>query len=164
MDPRLYLSLARALLDRVKRADGLTDPTGRAECRSAISRAYYASFHVAVAFLSFLRIKVCDSGLCHVVTRNGLNNSGESDLQSISSYLGTLYAERRFADYEMNNQRAERLAQAKLLVQLADDTIALLDACRTKYAANPGQGIAVANAILQWANLSGQGHNLSKKP
>jgi hypothetical protein len=164
MDPRLYLALAKALVARVKSNDGLVSAGGQAECRCAISRAYYAAYLVAVSLLGFLRINVADNGLCHTVTKNGLNNSGDNDLVTASSHLGTLYTDRRRADYKMNHASAGTVMQAEAMVDLADETITLLDKYQRECGTAPGKGLSAAKAILAWANLSGQGQNLFKKP
>lgn len=139
-------------------------PGGPSECRCAISRAYYAAFHVAVDFLRFIRIKVCDSAACHVVTMNGLGNSGETDLATVGTYLGTLYDERAHADYEMTKPRAESLSQAELAATMSRDAIVLLDQRRQAYSLNPAQGFSVAATIWAWSQQSGQQKKLWKMP
>src|SRR5438046_1198024 len=147
MDPRLYLTLAGDLADRAKRSAGLVSAGGEPECRSAISRAYYASFHVALELLDRIGLAVTSAGSCHIIVQYGLNNSGNLDLQTVSSHLGTLYTERRYADYEMHNARAENAVQAEQLTQLSLGTVVLIDHCRLECQNDFPKGQALASTI-----------------
>jgi hypothetical protein len=123
MDSRLYVTLARTLVTEVQ---GRTPPTGAAECRCAISRAYYGAYNVAVDLLDMIGFRTENVGACHVNVQHVLNNSGNADLAAASSGLGTLYVERRHADYEMKNTRPESAAQADAMVKLAESVVQLI--------------------------------------
>jgi uncharacterized protein (UPF0332 family) len=163
MDANLYLELATDLVQRVKQSKQLVGTSGEAECRSAISRAYYAAFHIAVNFLDEIGIKVTDSGDCHVVVQHGFNNSGEVDLVVAGSELRTLYTERKNADYKMGNPRAEAVSQAEMMTVLATKVVGNLRAIGVECGTNPAKRTALAVTMLQWATQSGQQKKLWKK-
>src|SRR5437016_3985124 len=100
MEPFHYLKFGYALIERLQRTppECLVD-VGQADCRSIISRAYYAAFHVARALLASWGFGMTKTGLCHEVVQKALNNSSDSDLQSVAGFMNTLYSERRVADY-----------------------------------------------------------------
>jgi hypothetical protein len=152
MDPRIFLRLAENLVGSVKQSAMVPGTSGESECRTAISRAYYASFLVAVDFLDAIGVVVTTSGQCHVAVQYAMNNSGHSNLIRVAATLGTLYSERRAADYELRNRRAERVAQAEASIQMAQAAIALLDQITSGTSASPFNPQAVAAAILGWAS------------
>lgn len=156
MNPTSYLDLAKDLVVRVKRGDALPGTAGEAECRSAISRAYYAAFQVAADFYGTLGIDVPESGKCHVVVKDGLNNSGQANLESASSQLGTLYSERRRADYKLNDVRSEKLSQADSMTALSEQIIKVLRQVNSECKNDQQKKAAVAGAILGWAKISAQ--------
>jgi predicted aminopeptidase len=160
MDPRSFLALARTLVASATGSDGSAASVGPAECRSAISRAYYASFLVGLDFLRSLGFQVTDSGDCHTVVQYALNNSGDTDLIIANSQLGTLASERRKADYRMNDASAESVEQAQAMLQIADKTVQLLDKSRTA-CATASKRTGIVNAIVAWAALAGQQKKIS---
>lgn len=156
MDPVRYLDLAKELVARVTRSDCLPGTAGEAECRSAISRAYYAAFLVASDLLDSIGIRVPESGVCHEVVKNGLNNSNDADLVAASSQLGTLGTERRQADYKLANTRPEKAAQAQAMTVVSDKVIATLRQRKRECQADATKKASLAATILGWAKTSGQ--------
>lgn len=118
MVPRLYLALAQRLI-----AGPRTSPPEPAECRCAISRAYYAAYNVAADFLDRIGFATTNSHNCHQAVQYALNQSGNASLRDVSTYLNTLHTERRLADYEMRNPRPESAAHADQMVKLAATAI-----------------------------------------
>lgn len=159
MDPGQYLGLARERVARAKAAG----PGFEAQCRSAISRAYYSVFHLTLEFLEFIDIKVTDSGQCHVAVQYALNNSGVPDLTSAQVRLRSLYGGRKSADYRMADRLTERVSYAESMIQVADKTVALLDKCRQNFQSDAAQKTAATNTILAWAKQAGQERNLWRK-
>lgn len=90
MDARQFLRLAEALTQDVAGRALLTPALDAAACRSAISRAYYAAFHVAHEFLDRIKVVVGQSSQAHVTVQHALNNSGDPNLVQVSSWLRTL--------------------------------------------------------------------------
>jgi uncharacterized protein (UPF0332 family) len=148
MDGRRLLTLAEKLLEGVAARSPLTGGDGAPECRTAISRAYYAAFLVAAAYLDRIGFAVESSPAAHVAVQYALNNSGDATLRNVSSDLGKLHAKRRVADYEPKNAHPEQLPNAQEAVRLAADVIAWLDDVRDN--STPERMGAIAVAISKW--------------
>jgi uncharacterized protein (UPF0332 family) len=116
MDFRDYLRLAAVL------ANG----PGEAEWRSAVSRAYYAAFHVARRLLTSMGFRVPQADRAHAHLWLRLANSGHSDVQIAATRLNDLRRERNRADYDEG--RPMRQATAAKHVQTAEEVVRVLDA------------------------------------
>lgn len=116
MNFRDYLALARAL------ASGTTE----AEWRSAVSRAYYAAFHVARLLLLGLRFRVPQADRAHGYLRLRLSNAGHAATMTAGSRLLLLRRQRNWADYD--DRRIITKAEAIQNVQEAEEIIRALDA------------------------------------
>ena len=113
MDSRLYLTLAQQLISGVQAATPLTGGAGTPECRCAISRGYYAAYNVAVDFLDVIGFKMENVGSCHTAVQYAFNQCGNASLATVATKLGTLYEERRRADYEMRTRAPRALLKLK---------------------------------------------------
>lgn len=118
MQPRLFLKLA----------DELAKAGGPAECRSAISRAYYAVFNAADLFLDSMGI-VRPKGEYHIAVQRRLLGSNDAALVKLGSTLGDLHQERIYADYHLSDARSENKKAAEAAVLKGEKMIAMLDAC-----------------------------------
>jgi uncharacterized protein (UPF0332 family) len=128
MDARLYLDLAKKLVEEVKAGRFLVvNGAGESECRAAISRAYYAAYNGAVSFLGLVGLVPGKSHEGHLVLREILNNSGNEDLRRAGRILDSLHTERKSADYYLNDRRAESIRQAESVVRNAEEVFKLLD-------------------------------------
>ena len=148
MDGRRYLLLARFLVEAVKAGNPPTGGDGAAECRSAISRAYYGAYLVAVTYLDRIGFAAQNSPDCHLAVQRALNNSGHPDLRTAYVKLDVLHRDRRRADYDTKDRQSETVAAAEFVVQLAEDTTGLIEKVRD--AATPDEMAAVAGAISAW--------------
>lgn len=146
MKSHRYLDLAKALVHGVSMAAPLTADDGAPECRCAISRAYYAAYNCAVDYLGRIGFKTQNVGACHTAVQHVLNNCGETVLKQVSSKLGTLYTERRNADYEMNHRPSETPRQAEAMVRIAESAVAQLESA----ASDTGKLGEIAGAILKY--------------
>ncbi len=91
MDFREFLVLAEML------AEGTTE----AEWRSAISRAYYAAFHVACECLTSLGFRVpTHTEQSHVFAWRRWSNTGEWRIDDAGKVLNALRSDRNNADYD----------------------------------------------------------------
>ncbi len=117
MDARRFLTLA----------DSLVKQKGPAECRSAISRAYYSVYHVANQFLARMGLPKVKGG-SHVILQRRLMNSADPVVSKIGSDLGNFHARRNRADYELIDPPSEDEIEVLADVQLAEQMIAALDA------------------------------------
>jgi uncharacterized protein (UPF0332 family) len=116
MNFRDYLPLARSLVT------GSTE----AEWRTAISRAYYAAFHVARDLLIALGFQVPRADRAHGYLWIRLANSGEAAVQMAGNRLNALRGQRNRADYDQRSSIP--VATATNDVQAAEDIIRALDA------------------------------------
>lgn len=118
IEPREYLLLARRL------AAGSTE----AEWRSAISRAYYAVFHLVLRFFEDLGFHVprADSAHKYLVLR--LLNCKDPQTETAGGFLDDLRHERNVSDYDLLRDITQPIAQGRL--QVADQIIQSLAAAR----------------------------------
>ncbi len=80
--------------------------------RSAISRAYYAAFHVARALMGDLGFTTPRADLAHAFLWRRLSNCGYVPLALAGSRLNQLRGERNRADYDLNSDLSWKVAQA----------------------------------------------------
>lgn len=118
MNWRDFLSLAALL------ATGATE----ADWRTAVSRAYYAAFHVSRRLFADLNFAVPRADRAHQYLVFRLSNSGEAAVEQAGRDLETLRRLRNRADYD--EVPALTQSQAAAAVQLADGIIRVLDAAR----------------------------------
>jgi len=114
MNPRDFMDLAWELLGGMKQA----------EWRSAVSRAYYAAFHVARGLLRQAGFAAPLAENAHAYVWLRLSNSGHPDVQIAGAKLSLLRSGRNLADYEL--QRTLNQATATDQVRMASDIIQLL--------------------------------------
>lgn len=118
MNGRDFLPLAARL------AGGTTE----ADWRTAVSRAYYAAFHVARRFFADMNFTVPRADRAHQYLVFRLSNSGESVTEQAGRDLETLRRLRNRADYDETPPLPQ--AQATAAVQLAETILQVLDAAR----------------------------------
>jgi uncharacterized protein (UPF0332 family) len=109
-------------------ASRLAAGTAGADWRMAVSRAYYAAFHVARILFTDLRFSVPRADRAHQYLVFRLCNCGESALEQAGRDLDTLRRLRNRADYDETPALPQ--PQAAAAVQLAEDIIQALDAAR----------------------------------
>jgi len=115
MNWRDYLSLA----------DRLAAATTEADWRSAVSRAYYAAFHVARQLLANLNFAIPRADRAHQYLVFRLSNCGESAIEQAGRDLETLRRLRNRADYD--DVPAITQPQAAAGVRLAEGIVQVLD-------------------------------------
>ena len=103
-------------------AAGTTEP----EWRTAVSRAYYASFHVARELLEGFGFRVPRSDRAHAHVWLRLGNCGEPVVQAAAGDFQGLRGDRNLADYDLNRSVAQAFATAG--VQTATRVIQRLQA------------------------------------
>src|SRR5947209_5066202 len=102
MDPATFLTHAADLANRGTPAD----------CRSAVSRAYYAAHHAAIEFLRGAGVGVPETGTAHVAVLNILLSAGDLDIREAGVKLSTLHTRRDHADYKWDKLETEQPAIA----------------------------------------------------
>jgi uncharacterized protein (UPF0332 family) len=116
MSPREFLVLAQTL----------ANAPGEAAWRSAASRAYYASFHVARELLESLGFPVPPDEKAHAYVWLRLSNCGHAPTQHAGAGLKSLRQDRTTADYRLHRSFTQALAQAA--ARSAEQIIQSLDA------------------------------------
>jgi uncharacterized protein (UPF0332 family) len=109
-------------------ASRLAAENTEADWRTAVSRAYYAAFHVARQLLADLRFSVPRADRAHQYLVFRLSNSGEAAVEQAGRDLDTLRRLRNRADYD--ETPALMQPQADAAVQLSRCIIQALDAAR----------------------------------
>ncbi len=112
-----------------------------AEWRSAVSRAYYAAFHIARGLLQDCGFVVPEGDQAHAYLWLRLANAGHPDVRRAGNDLSFLRRNRNWADYDLG----EPLDQANAInyVQSALEIVQLLEAV----AATPTVRTATTDAI-----------------
>src|SRR5262245_54482880 len=109
-------------------AAGLATGTTEADWRTAVSRAYYAAFHVARRLFADLNFTVPRADRAHQYLVFRLSNSGESAVEQTGRDLETLRRLRNRADYDETPALTQ--PQAVAAAQVAEGIIHVLDAAR----------------------------------
>jgi len=120
MNPRAYHELAERLVSSPAPAP--------ADCRAAISRAYYAAFNVGAELLRAAGFPVGRGAGAHGEVRHCLANCGDADVALAVSRLGDLHTDRNRADYHMERADVERQVKARAAVHIAAEIIRTFDA------------------------------------
>jgi uncharacterized protein (UPF0332 family) len=124
----LCTGLALNWRDFLSLAGRLTAGGTEADWRTAVSRAYYAAFHVARRLFADLNFSVPRADRAHQYLVFRLSNSGDTAAEHAGRTLETLRRLRNRADYD--DKPALTQAQAAAAVQLATSIIQALDAAR----------------------------------
>jgi hypothetical protein len=120
MNGRDFLPLARTLSNLG------TEPAWR----SAVSRAYYAAFHVARDWVSALGFVVPAAERAHGYLWLRLSNCGAPTVQGAGANLNILRRERNRADYDVGSPLTAAVMARSL--QRAQDIIQALDAANVE--------------------------------
>lgn len=121
MNPRDYLQCAAELAKKGTAAD----------CRTSVSRAYYAVFHVARDYLLMGGLRIAKSDSAHVMVARLLSWSDDLTIGDVSTQIGDLRSARNEADYEMDRARLENVKNASMWLETARSCIDALDAAFT---------------------------------
>jgi len=119
MDPRNFLDVAFDLAGEYREADW----------RSAVSRSYYAAFHVANDFMRQCGFHVPQSGDAHGHAWIRLVNSQDARLTRAGRDLNRLRQDRNWADYDLTQPLPHKLAADS--VQNAQTLVAILERALT---------------------------------
>ncbi|MFA4917381.1 MAG: hypothetical protein WC560_12025 [Syntrophales bacterium] len=135
MDPRDFLQIAT----------NLSNGSKPAEFRTAVSRAYYAAYHVGVGFLNGMDCHISEGSNGHAEVSRDLNNCGDHELSKVGSKINDLRSERIIADYKLNKTKYDDQRNTQATVMQAERIIKALD----QYASSPRQ-IEIAKAIKEY--------------
>jgi uncharacterized protein (UPF0332 family) len=140
MEAREFHKLASALL---------ADPKP-AQIRTAISRAYYAVFNLAVEFLTGLGFGLPKYNK-HVAVQHRLQNCGDSEIERVGSELTELASKRSQADYDLDDKSIESGKTALIAVAQADRMMQAVEKCLT----NKSRQRVITSAIEKWEISTG---------
>lgn len=96
----------------LERAKNYAEGPTEADWRSAVSRVYYAAFHVARALMSKLGFTAPRADLAHAFLWRRLGNGGHVPLALAGSRLNQLRGERNRADYDVGSNLSWKETQA----------------------------------------------------
>ena len=144
MDPREFYILASRL----------SAGPGPAEFRSAVSRAYYAAFHIGSQLLDALGFKVSAGSGGHGEVRNHLHNCGDPEVMAAISKLGGLHSKRIRADYHFDKTDVENPKTVEGLIKDAGNIIRALDECFVE-----PKKTQVTKSMREWAEKIRQAGN-----
>jgi hypothetical protein len=111
--------------DFLSLANRLAAAATEADWRTAISRAYYAAFHVARQVVIDLGFTVPQADRAHAYLWMRLGNCGETLVQQAAADLHDLRRRRNQADYDLHRPHRQNMATPQVL--LARRIIQVLD-------------------------------------
>ena len=135
MNPRDFQKIAEQLVANNRPAD----------LRTAVSRAYYATFNVCSDILRDMGFKIPRNATAHGEVRKRLSGSGDGEVSRIGSQLGDLHNRRLEADYRMNKPDTENKFTVQVIVRQARMMIDVIDRCNTE----PKRS-KILSAIHEW--------------
>jgi uncharacterized protein (UPF0332 family) len=113
-------------------AISLQNSDSEAGRRSAVSRAYYAVFHVARELFVDAGIGLPHTAEAHRKIQFCLMECGEDDARQAGGDLENLRVHRNAADYDLSQRRFRDNITVQSLVALAQRVITALEALRTE--------------------------------
>jgi hypothetical protein len=135
MEPRDFLKLAEHLV--------VAQNAGSAHYRTAIGRAYYASFNLASQVLANLGFPLAKNANGHQQAVRLLQQSADDVLEVVGGLLGDLHADRIKADYDLQRNDVEKMKAAQVAVEIAASIYADVDA----FLADQHRKLAVTKAV-----------------
>jgi hypothetical protein len=97
--------------------------------RSAVSRAYYGSFHLVLEFLTTAGVVLPRNATAHVRSCRLLAGCGQPIALEIAGLVADLHADRIRADYRLDSDRFRDFARIRVRVERADRVARLISEC-----------------------------------
>ena len=144
MDPIEFHDLSKTLVQ------GST----AAEIRSAVSRAYYAAFHVAAGILREMGFSISTAARGHADVTDRLMGSGHDDVVRIGRDIQDLRTMRNKADYDLVSTHPDEPRRAKIVVTQVGQIITDLQ----QHCGGP-QRTQIAASIGAWEAATGNPSN-----
>lgn len=116
MNPEEFIAVARVLA---------TGPN-QAHWRSAVSRAYYGAFHVAIRLLGALGVSFSKSASAHEKVAFCLRTANDAVLTEAARKLSTLREIRNTADYRLDDRSIDSTRFAIVQVRRAEEILAAI--------------------------------------
>ena len=119
MDPKDFLRVANTLAESDEAA----------ELRSAVSRAYYAAFHVARKLLIDMGFEISKGPGAHGDVCKYLGNAGNPSVEHAGNNIGDLKGWRNQADYDLDLVEHENSRSVQKIVSITEQIIEDLEQC-----------------------------------
>lgn len=119
MDPKDFLRVA----------NDLAKSDEAAELRSAVSRAYYAAFHVARKLLVDMGFEISKGPAAHGDVCKYLGNAANPTVEHAGNNIGDLKGWRNQADYELDLVEHENSRSVQNIVLITEQIIEDLEEC-----------------------------------
>jgi uncharacterized protein (UPF0332 family) len=116
--------------DFIDLAMGLSEAGSEAAHRTAVSRAYYGVFHVALQLLADAGIGLPDTAEAHRKVLFCLTNSGDDLGRKVGTRLELLRRQRNVADYNLRDVTFQQRTPADKAILLAQHLVTLLASFR----------------------------------
>lgn len=120
MDPRDFMEVARQF----------KDSSHESFVRTSISRSYYSLFNCIKEFFVQKGVSVPQSGEAHRDLRDTLRSASIREARILATVLGSLWEERKKADYEMSHNITSTLAN--LCFNKAEKAVRNFDSFKNK--------------------------------
>jgi hypothetical protein len=115
MHPSAFIAIAES-----------TASSGPAGARSAVSRAYYGAFHIALNALKSIGVVMHGNGTSHVKTVQCLQQLPNENAKKAGQLLGDLHSYRLKADYRLEKPFQEKEQEAAYAIFQAKEVERLL--------------------------------------
>lgn len=122
---------------------------GKAGARSAVSRAYYGVFHLAIGALEEIATAPPANGKSHNLVPKYLKSANHPDGNAAGNLLADLHSNRLRADYRLDYTEVESVVFAKLNVEIAHAIVAKLDSFIAACRADDNTRLALVNGIAE---------------
>ncbi len=119
MDPKDFLRVA----------NDLAKSDEAAELRSAVSRAYYAAFHVARKLLVDMGFEISRGPAAHGDVCKYLGNAANPSVEHAGNNIGDLKGWRNQADYDLDLVEHENSGSVQKIVSITEQIIEDLEQC-----------------------------------
>jgi uncharacterized protein (UPF0332 family) len=94
--------------------------------RTAVSRAYYAAFHFARAYLKDLGVAVPANASGHEFIVLRLENCGHAEAYEAGALLSDVRSERNRADYDLTHRSFDKIEGVRAVIERASEVQRLL--------------------------------------
>src|SRR5688572_29044903 len=115
--------------DFIATAVRLSASNRESDLRTAVSRAYYGAYHLALDFVSLAGVSLPTSADSHEKLVWCLESGGHEFAAKVAIRLGLLRRDRNIADYDLRDSRFRTGSNVRIQLDRARELMAELDAC-----------------------------------
>jgi uncharacterized protein (UPF0332 family) len=136
-------------------AERLVQSSAEADLRSAVSRAYYGTFHEALVLLRDNGVRIPKNEQVHMKLVYCFQDCGDANAAKAGEEIVVLRISRRAADYDLDDNRFRDRQQASRQVLRARQILEILRKCRTAPVADEFRAKVRAHAKMLGLSVSG---------